>query len=271
MRYVYALVFFGLLIGAMAWPTTPSNADTKLQLDEALAELRASDDEWRQNDAEFRTLRRNKTLSENDVVVAEFAEFVAALRRKMLENCHVFRTLGGEPDSLGFDCRLPEEEPPSGKELPQNPMVVQTEQEKAASLEASLSKSLNEFDKTLQEKQDKLRGLLASQSSGGDPANGNAIADGDKNRSNPGGTGINPGGSPSSSSGTRTAPRLAEAGAGPGVKKRVKTNSQGKVVSGGSDDDVVARQLREAAEREHDPVMKEKLWEEYRKYKASKK
>ena len=31
--------------------------------------------------------------------------------------------------------------------------------------------------------------------------------------------------------------------------------------------DVVARQLREAAEKEKDPVLKEKLWEEYRKYK----
>jgi hypothetical protein len=34
------------------------------------------------------------------------------------------------------------------------------------------------------------------------------------------------------------------------------------------DDDIVARQLREAAERETDPVLKEKLWQEYDKYKA---
>ena len=33
------------------------------------------------------------------------------------------------------------------------------------------------------------------------------------------------------------------------------------------DDDIVARQLREAAEREVDPVLKEKLWREYRSYK----
>ena len=36
----------------------------------------------------------------------------------------------------------------------------------------------------------------------------------------------------------------------------------------GSDDDVVARQLREAASREADPAVREKLWEEYRKYKG---
>ena len=33
-------------------------------------------------------------------------------------------------------------------------------------------------------------------------------------------------------------------------------------------DDVVARQIREAAESETDPELKEKLWAEYRKYKA---
>lgn len=37
-----------------------------------------------------------------------------------------------------------------------------------------------------------------------------------------------------------------------------------------SDDDIVARQLREAAERETDPVLKEKLWQEYDRYKGSK-
>jgi hypothetical protein len=38
-------------------------------------------------------------------------------------------------------------------------------------------------------------------------------------------------------------------------------------VGDGSDDDVVARQIREAAEREKDPELREKLWDEYRKYK----
>jgi hypothetical protein len=35
----------------------------------------------------------------------------------------------------------------------------------------------------------------------------------------------------------------------------------------GSDDDVVARQLREAAMKETDPELREKLWQEYRNYK----
>jgi hypothetical protein len=35
-----------------------------------------------------------------------------------------------------------------------------------------------------------------------------------------------------------------------------------------TDDDVVARQLREMAMNEPDPVLREKLWEEYRNYKS---
>ncbi|MEJ2115626.1 MAG: hypothetical protein P8X88_06170, partial [Gammaproteobacteria bacterium] len=40
-----------------------------------------------------------------------------------------------------------------------------------------------------------------------------------------------------------------------------------KNIPSGNDDDVVARQLREAAEKEQDPELREKLWDEYRKYK----
>ncbi|MCU7960246.1 MAG: hypothetical protein KZQ58_09650 [gamma proteobacterium symbiont of Bathyaustriella thionipta] len=43
--------------------------------------------------------------------------------------------------------------------------------------------------------------------------------------------------------------------------------SRSKPIPSGDDDDIVARQLREAAERETDPQLKERLWDEYRKYK----
>jgi hypothetical protein len=40
-------------------------------------------------------------------------------------------------------------------------------------------------------------------------------------------------------------------------------------VGDGADDDIVARQLREAAMAEEDPELREKLWDEYRRYKSS--
>jgi hypothetical protein len=42
-------------------------------------------------------------------------------------------------------------------------------------------------------------------------------------------------------------------------------------VGDGRDDDVVARQIREAAMKEQDPALREKLWEEYRRYKSGRK
>ena len=38
-------------------------------------------------------------------------------------------------------------------------------------------------------------------------------------------------------------------------------------IDNGQDDDIIARQLREAAQKERDPELRAKLWDEYRKYK----
>jgi hypothetical protein len=43
--------------------------------------------------------------------------------------------------------------------------------------------------------------------------------------------------------------------------------NQREAIPDGQDDDIVARQLREAAENETDPELQEKLWDEYRRYK----
>ncbi len=268
--YVPALMLFGLLIGTTAWATTQVDLDAKRQLAEALAELHASDVEWRQNEAEFRELRRVKTETENDPAVVEFAEFVASLHRKMLEACQKYRTFGGDPDRLGFKCRLPEEKPPSGQGSPQTPTTAQTDKEKLASIEDPLTKSLNEFDLWQQEKQEKLQEIVASKKSEGSPQRTKEKGDDRNIQSDPGGAKTQSDGSSSKEKGTDSKPRMAEAGAAPGVEKQVKTSPRGRVVGGGNDDDVVARQLREAAEKEQDPVMKEKLWDEYRKYKTSK-
>jgi hypothetical protein len=50
-------------------------------------------------------------------------------------------------------------------------------------------------------------------------------------------------------------------------QQEASSNTQVSEIPSGDDDDVIARQLREAAEAETDPELKEKLWEEYRKYK----
>jgi len=51
-----------------------------------------------------------------------------------------------------------------------------------------------------------------------------------------------------------------------GGKGQTTTQKQ-RSHSSGDDDDIVARQIREAAEKETDPELKEKLWKEYEEYK----
>lgn len=262
MRHVHFLLFVGLAIWFVTGTAPPSHGGTNAELSEALAQLRASDGEWRRSNDEFRSLRQNEEIS--GLAAEEFASFVADLQRKMLEDCHTFRKLGGDPEAMSFDCDLPEEQLASKPALPQSPTSVQTEEEKTAALDAALAESLGEFDETLQRNQTEIREQRESRSPGG-----GGFSDSGSNRTGGGaggGFGSSPG-SPLSQAGPK------EPGAGPGVEKKeptpiVVSDVDGKV--GAGDDSVVARQLREAAEKETDPILKEKLWVEYRRYRASK-
>ncbi|MGW8161384.1 MAG: hypothetical protein ACWGN1_03970, partial [Desulfobulbales bacterium] len=69
-----------------------------------------------------------------------------------------------------------------------------------------------------------------------------------------------------SQTGQGTSPSAGGAGAGSGQSERGGQQEGIQNIESGYDD-IVARQLREAAEKETDPELKEKLWEEYRKYK----
>ena len=64
--------------------------------------------------------------------------------------------------------------------------------------------------------------------------------------------------------GTESASRdgIRKGGEGPSTTDQHRTAYE--------DDDIVARQLREAAENETDPELKAKLWKEYEEYKKSK-
>jgi len=261
-RHIQVLVSFALAAGSVAWAAAPSYGATATPFDEALAVLRDSDDAWRRNDEEFRSLRQSQAITGLDA--EEFASFVADLHRQMLEDCHEFRKLGGEPETMGFDCDLPEEQLAAKQALPQSPGSVQTEEEKTAALDAALAESLGEFDETLQRSQTEVREQRESRSSGGGSLNaGGAIQ--------PGG-GVS-GGLWSNPDSSQAQSGSNEPGAGPGVDRQeqdpVVASEAGDSIGAG-DDDVVARQLREAAENETDPILKEKLWVEYRKYRDGK-
>ena len=61
---------------------------------------------------------------------------------------------------------------------------------------------------------------------------------------------------------------MGGASAGGEIPRNTAKYPPPKDIPSGNDDDVVARQLREAAMSEPDPAVREKLWDEYRKYKG---
>jgi hypothetical protein len=58
-------------------------------------------------------------------------------------------------------------------------------------------------------------------------------------------------------------------GAGGAGSKGQGPSTTPKNIPDGRDDDVIARQIREAAEKETDPELRDKLWKEYIEYKKN--
>ena len=84
------------------------------------------------------------------------------------------------------------------------------------------------------------------------------------------GTVPEPPGSTTGSSGTVSGNQKTGGSSGPQGETASTSNGIPDDIPDGSDDDIVARQIREAAMKEKDPVLKKKLWDEYRKYKNGK-
>jgi hypothetical protein len=74
-------------------------------------------------------------------------------------------------------------------------------------------------------------------------------------------------GSPEKREGRKGTEKASKDNSGKGGQGPSSTNQRRRDYE---DDDIVARQLREAAENETDPELKEKLWKEYEEYKKSK-
>ena len=134
-----------------------------------------------------------------------------------------------------------------------------TEAERQANLERRLEESLGEFDETLMREQELLAerreaateatAARRSGGSGGSSGTGSTFAGGAED-----GGGAT-GGKPS------TGEKISEE----------EARAAGRIppdIPDASGDDIVARQLREAAMAEEDPELREKLWDEYRRYKA---
>ncbi len=161
---------------------------------------------------------------------------------------------------------------------------AQTGDEAQADLDEEFKDSLSEFDEKVLEEKEVLAAKRPNSTAGDDPAGGEAVASaagdggfdgsmggsaepsegGQDSQQSAAGDTKTSGASPSAPTGSHAASSDPE-GEEPKKKKRGRVPSD---IPDGRDDDIVARQLREAAMNEDDPELREKLWDEYRRYKG---
>jgi hypothetical protein len=161
---------------------------------------------------------------------------------------------------------------------------VETSEERKEGLDRKLDSSLAEFDGLILKEQEILEQRRESSAAAGGGAGagtaavGGGAAEGGEEGAEGGVEGEEAaeargtGGSKDDPAGEEVA---SEEGA-PVESGEVESaeTSNGRIppdVGDGSDDDIVARQLREAAMKEEDPELREKLWDEYRAYKFGEK
>jgi hypothetical protein len=262
------------LILILGWTATDELV-AQLRLD--YAALRAAEDDYRAQ-REFNGL--------DGVEAADYASYVARLQRRVFEDCWaVIRSGSTYPDDLPCPLILPQETQSAD-------IATQTEQtpdEQIAALDSMLNAGLGEYDERLLREQERVKAASPNYNSegggdGGAGGEGEGQGEGDESAGDgqESSEAETEGDRESESDSQKTGGAPGEqrdGGAEGGQRGRgPKDSSEGPGTPGndsdepadipdGSDDDVVARQLREAAEKETDPELKAKLWEEYRRYK----
>ncbi|MGD9157840.1 MAG: hypothetical protein PVG39_05505 [Desulfobacteraceae bacterium] len=274
-----------IFLGLPGWATgAGKNTDADSLLRKEIENLKNADVAWRNNDSEFREMRKQGEASETEV--REFAEFVAELKRKVIEGCEAVRQLGGDAREHGVDCvEILEGNTAEGGMASSEINELSVPVDESELYKEKLKKLENDFDDMILQAQDELQkkkyDVASNSSSGsgnkaGGQNSGNSQTPGSsgKNKGESkknGGTGSSAGGSAGSPGSESMGADGGEQGAGVGDHKPGQAETFEHHEKGDSrDDDVVARQLREAAEKETDTVLKEQLWKEYEKYKKSK-
>ena len=253
MKHGKLLMIAGLLWVAGAVAADDGQLLDRLRIDRA-AMVTAEQD--------FHERRRLGSL--NGTEAADYAAYIARLHRQVAEDCVAV---------VGAGLPLPPDQGCPAQLLAPaaiDQAAEQTADEQVAALDAELFAGLGDFDEMLLREQDRVRAAapMTDAAGGGGGAGDTGTAEGTEGAEGAEGTtgtaggdeesGAESGGGANSSNG---------GGAGRGAPHQGGRPGTPPDIPDGSDDDVVAKQLREAAEKETDPELKKKLWEEYRKYK----
>lgn len=274
----------------IVFPMLPSAAEGDPEVKAAREELRLRTETERRMRHDFESLLAEGRMSAQEI--ADFERYLLSLGMLVDEQRRVVARLEGTGPQGAAEVGVP---------LPEDFDRGQTEAEKIALLDAELGGSLSAFDEKLLREQQELAEKSRAASSAAARESGESDADareggggGQQESAAEGGDAQGKGdGKPADGgeAGERAGRESGEPAEGDAGEPGEKGQEGGEQVASaggegesagrsgnsrvppdipdGKDDDVVARQLREAAENEQDPELREKLWDEYRRYKGS--
>jgi len=271
MRTVQFLIFLAALLPVVAVP---------IGAEPLLEQLRLDHDAWVTAERDFRVRRESGALIGAEA--SDYAAYVARLQRRVAEDCAALAG-AGVPAPAAMSCPRVESAAAT-RSAAIDQAAEQSREEYIAGLDAELTAGLADFDELLLREQERVKAATPRSAAGGGTESGNGAGEGENAADGSGGGGKNMAGSSrtagesgaggstaadgiGSQTGGATDRTSTGAGGGPVKSSPRGASRQPPGIPDGSNDDVVARQLREAAEKETDPELQKKLWEEYRKYK----
>lgn len=267
----------GLLICAFAAQGVAAQTEHDL-----IGQLRADYKALSDARAEFEQAENNANTSSAEQ--ADYADWIMQLSHQFAQSCRSLAVSSTQRIPADIPC----EEYTSAYRGPAGIDVnaETTDAERTAGMVGQFNASLGDFDEKLLREQDRVKARKAQTSSasgGGGGTSGSAEgsaegADGAEGESGQEGSEAAQGESgESSQSGQQSGQQGSESGSSnnqdnssAGSPSAGRPSSAPPGTPDGRNDDVIARQLREAAEKETDPELKRKLWEEYRRYKQGK-
>ena len=239
---IYKTIRFSTVIVALLCASTTAASTEAL-----LEQLRSDHAAMVSAEQDFHSRRDRGTLNGNEA--ADYASYVAGLHRRVAEDCVA---LAEQDIMVPADLNCPDDTAALIAPAAIDQAAEQTGAEATQALDAELFAGLGEFDEMLLREQERVKAAAPRTAAGeGGGAGSSAAGSGATEQADFG----------------SDAQATDGEGAGPGSPRSPGKTSAPPGTPDGSDDDVVARQLREAAEKETDPELKKKLWEEYRKYK----
>lgn len=255
--------------------------------DQAYARVQASHTALQSAERDFRLSRSRGDLSAREA--ADYRAYIAHLRRRFFGACADLSQLSEQRIALETPCPFSPPRITGAAEI--DLTREQTHSERTTALGRDLDAALSDFDEMLLREQERVKAATppptartaggTGQGTKGADRDGRVSGDRAGEDGRPAGELATSGGpGETSATGAETGAIATAAGAGAGAGAappgrsgsptgRPQTARRGLPpdIPDGSDDDVVARQLREAAEKETNPELRARLWEEYRRYK----